>query len=64
MTHVKVKDGKVDEALKIFKQKFAKSGTPSEVKKRKYAAKPGVRRREEKEEMIKNARKRNRRNNY
>ena len=63
MTQVTVKNGNVDGALKIFKQKFAKSGTPSEIKKRKYASKPGVKRREALKEAIKNSRKRNKRRN-
>ena len=56
MTHVSVKNGNVDGALRIFKQKFAKSGVPSEIKKRKHYDKPGVKRRTAKEECIKNCR--------
>ncbi|MBQ7140143.1 MAG: 30S ribosomal protein S21 [Bacilli bacterium] len=56
MTHVSVKNGNVDGALRIFKQKFAKSGVPSEIKKRKHYDKPGVKRRNEKKENIKNSR--------
>ena len=56
MTHVSVKNGNVDGALRIFKQKFAKSGVPSEIKKRKHYDKPGVKRRKAKEECIKNCR--------
>ena len=37
MTKVVVKDGNVDGALKKWKVKVAKSGVPSEVKKRKPA---------------------------
>ena len=61
MTHVSVKNGNVDGALRIFKQKFAKSGVPSEIKKRKWHNKPGVKRRLAKEEGIKNSRRANRR---
>lgn len=57
MTHVSVKNGNVDGALRVFKQKFAKSGVPSEIKKRKHYDKPGVKRRKAKEENIKNCRK-------
>jgi len=61
MTHVSVKNGNVDGALRIFKQKFAKSGIPSEIKKRKHYDKPGVKRRKELKENIKNSRKNSRR---
>lgn len=64
MTSVPVKDGNIDLALKRFKQKVAKSGLPSEVKKRQHYDKPGVRRRKAKEEAIKNSRKNNRREQY
>jgi len=57
MTKVVVKDGNVDGALKKWKVKVAKSGVPSELKKRKHYEKPGVKRREAKKEMIRNARK-------
>ena len=60
MTKVVVKDGKVDGALKKWKVKVAKSGVPSELKKRKHYEKPGVKRREAKKEMIRNARKHHR----
>ncbi len=60
MTRVEVKNGNVDGALKRFKVKVARSGIPSEVKKRKHYEKPGVKRRNEKKEQIKNARKHNR----
>ena len=56
MTKVVVKDGNVDGALKKWKVKVAKSGLPSELKKRKHYEKPGVTRREAKKEMIRNAR--------
>ena len=60
MTKVVVKDGNVDGALKKWKVKVAKSGVPSELKKRKPYEKPGVKRREAKKEMIRNARKHHR----
>lgn len=54
MTRVIVKSGNFDGALKKFKQKQAKSGIPSEVKKREHYDKPGVRRRNAKKEAIRN----------
>ena len=63
MTRVEVKDGNVEGALKRFKIKVQKSGIPSEMKKRKEYAKPGVRRREAKKEAIRNARKHNKKYN-
>ena len=60
MTKVEVRNGNVDNALKRFKIKVARSGVPSELKKRKCYDKPGVRKREAKKEMIRNSRKRNR----
>ncbi len=60
MTSVEVKNGNIDGALKRFKVKVARSGIPSEVKKRKHYEKPGVKKRNEKKEQIKNARKKNR----
>lgn len=62
MTHVEVKNGNVEVALKKFKIKVQRSGIPSEMKKRKEYSKPGVVRREAKKEAIRNARKRNRYN--
>ncbi len=62
MTHVEVKDGNVEGALKRFKMKFQRSGIPSELKKRKEYSKPGVRRREAEKEARKNAKKHSRRN--
>lgn len=64
MTKVVVKDGNVDGALKKWKVKVAKSGVPSELKKRKHYEKPGVKRREAKKEMIRNARKHHRDQEY
>ncbi len=63
MTKVVVQNGNIDNALKKFKIKVAKSGVPQELKKKKCYEKPGVRKREERKEMIKNARKRNKRSN-
>ncbi|MGN1338266.1 MAG: 30S ribosomal protein S21 [Candidatus Coprovivens sp.] len=60
MTKVVVQNGNIDGALKKFKIKVAKSGVPSELKKRKCYDKPGVRKREAKKEMIRNSRKRRR----
>lgn len=57
MITVQVKNGNVDAALKRFKQKVAKSGLPSEVKKKKEYIKPGVEKRNAKKEAIKNSRK-------
>ena len=45
MITVQVKNGNVDGALKKFKQRVAKSGLPSEVKKKQAFDKPGVQRR-------------------
>ena len=60
MTKVVVQNGNIDGALKKFKVKVARSGVPSELKKHKFAEKPGVRRRNELKEMIKNSRKKKR----
>ncbi|MCI8467455.1 MAG: 30S ribosomal protein S21 [Bacilli bacterium] len=57
MTKVVVTNGNIDGALKKFKVKVARSGVPSELKKRKHYEKPGVKRREAKKEMIRNAKK-------
>ena len=59
MTKVVVQNGNIDKALKNFKVKVARSGVPSELKKRKFYVKPGVDKRMRKEEGIKNARKKN-----
>ncbi len=63
MTKVIVKDGDVESSLRKFKAKVAKSGVLSELKKRKHYEKPGVKRRNEKKEGIKNSRKNSRRKN-
>lgn len=62
MTKVEVTNGNIDSALKRFKVKVARSGVPSELKKRKHYEKPGVKRREAKKEMIRNARRAARKN--
>lgn len=56
MTKVVVTNGNIDGALRKFKVKVARSGVPSELKKRKHYEKPGVKKRNEKKEQIKNAR--------
>ena len=61
MTKVVVSNGNIDGALRKFKVKVARSGVPSELKKRKHYVKPGVKKREELKEHIKNSR---RRKNY
>ena len=60
MTKVVVQNGNIDSALRKFKVKVARSGVPSELKKRKCYDKPGFKRRKAKEEMIRNSRKRRR----
>ena len=60
MTKVVVQNGNIDSGLRKFKVKVARSGVPSELKKRKCYDKPGVKRRKAKEEMIRNSRKRRR----
>lgn len=61
MTKIKVRDGEsLDRALKRFKVGVARSGVPSELKKHKFYEKPGVRRKKQEQEMIKNYRKKNR----
>ena len=64
MTKVVVTNGNVDGALKKFKVKVARSGVPSELKKHKCYTKPGVKRREEKKEMIRNAHKNSKKRDY
>lgn len=59
MTHVEVRNGNIEGALRKFKVKVQRSGVPSEMKKRKEYSKPGMVRREAKKEAIKNARKKN-----
>ncbi len=59
MTKVVVQGGDLDAAMRKFKTKFARSGVPSEWKKRKCYLKPSIKRRNKKEEGIKNSRKHN-----
>ena len=63
MAKVIVKDGNIDSALRRLKVSVAKSGVPSKLKEKRYAEKPGVRARREKEEMTRNAKKHAKRNN-
>ena len=62
MIKIMVKDGNIDNALRRLKVSVAKSGVPSKLKERKYYEKPGVKTRRQKEEMTRNARKKNKRN--
>ena len=57
-----VKDGDIDKALRRFKVVVAKSGVPSEIKKRKHYEKPGIKKREEKKKNTRNSKKHH--NNY
>ena len=61
MTKVVVRNGNVDGALRTMKQKNARDGLLKKVRERQEGyKKPGVKRREKKEEGIKNTRKRER----
>ena len=63
MASIKVEvKGNLNDALKRFTRKVSNSGVPSELKKHREYSKPGVKRREEKKEMIQNFYKRNKRN--
>lgn len=63
MTKVVVKNGNVENALRMFKQKNAKSGLLKEARERQEGyLKPGVKRRLAKKEAIKNSRRRAREN--
>jgi ribosomal protein S21 len=65
MSTVVVKDGNVDGALKLMKQKNARDGLLKTVRERSEGyMKPGVKRRKAKKEAIINSRKRARRENY
>ena len=60
MATVVVRDGNVDGALRTLKQKNAKDGFSKKVRERQEGyLKPGVKRRLEKKENIKNSRRRN-----
>ncbi|HOB26470.1 MAG TPA: 30S ribosomal protein S21 [Bacilli bacterium] len=62
MANVRVEvKGNLNDALKRFSHKVAKSGVPSELKKHREYEKPGVRRREAEKEMMQNFYKRNKR---
>ena len=64
MTKVVVKNGNVENALRTFKQKNAKSGLLKKARERQEGyMKPGVKRRKAKKEAIKNARRNNRKYN-
>ena len=64
MSKVIVKNGNVDGALRTMKQKSARDGLLKKVRERQEGyKKPGVRRREKRDEGIKNTRRRER-NNY
>lgn len=64
MTKIIVRDGNVDGALRTMKQKNARDGLLKKARERQDGyKKPGVRRREKKEEGRRNTRKRER-NNY
>jgi len=54
---VSVKNGNLDGAIKRYKQKLSRDGVPSEVRNRENYVKPGVKRRQAKQEGIKNTRK-------
>jgi len=63
MSKVIVRNGNVDGALRTMKQKNARDGLIKKVRERQEGyKKPGVKRREKKEEGIKNSRKRQREN--
>ncbi len=63
MTKVIVKNGNVENALRIVKQKSAKDGSSKKLRERiEGYQKPGVKRRLAKKEAIKNSRKKQREN--
>ena len=63
MTKVVVKNGNVENAIRTFKQKNAKSGLLKEVRERQEGyLKPGAKRRKARKEAIRNSRKRAREN--
>ena len=63
MSKVIVRNGNVDGALRTMKQKNARDGLLKKARERQEGyKKPGVKRREKKEEGIKNSRKRQREN--
>ena len=59
MTKVVVRDGNVESALRTFKQKNVRDGLLKKARERQEGyKKPGVKRREKREEGIKNSRRR------
>jgi small subunit ribosomal protein S21 len=48
LLHVKVRDGQIERALKIFKNRVKESGLLLEVKERAYYTKPSMKRKTEK----------------
>ncbi len=63
MTKVIVKNGNVENALRIVKQKSAKDGSSKKIRERQEGyMKPGVKRRLAKKEAIKNSKRRQREN--
>jgi len=62
VTKVVVRNGKVEQALKDFKQKVVKNGLLRDVKNKEHYNKPGVKKRLAKQEAIKKAKKKGRNN--
>jgi len=61
MSTVSVKNGNVESALRVFKQKNVKNGLLKKARERQEGyMKPGVKRRKAREEAIRNSHKRNR----
>ena len=60
MTKVVVRNGNVDNALKMLKQKNAKNGLQKAVKEKAHYEKPGIKKRNAKKEAIKNSKKKQR----
>ncbi|HHU54482.1 MAG TPA: 30S ribosomal protein S21 [Mollicutes bacterium] len=63
MVKVVVRDGKVEDALRSFKQKTARDGLLKKVREKEHYVKHGVKKRIAKEEGKKNSRKRDSRRN-
>ena len=49
MSEVKVNNGNIDDALKIFKRQCSKNGVLQEVRKREHYEKPSVKRKKKSE---------------
>ncbi len=64
MTKVVVKNGNVDNAIKMWSKKVARSGVPSASKNKLFYVKPGAKRRKAKAEGIKNTKKRSQKERY